>query len=289
MSNPETRNGVPRPFLKWVGGKSQLLKVISAYLPTTGIRGRYHEPFIGGGALFFHLYRQGLLSRKLSYLSDANHNLVDAYKGVKDVPERVIELLRLHETKHSHDHYYEVRASRPRGLAEKAARLIYLNKTCYNGLYRENNSGFFNVPIGSNKNPAICDENNIRSVSIALKRTRLECQPFERALEYVEPGDLVYLDPPYVPLNRTSSFTAYAKNGFGADDQERLAAEVSRLVHMQVNVLVSNSYTPVVKQLYQIDGLKIEKVLANRSVNSKPDQRGKIPEVLISNLKRKPT
>jgi len=281
MNKPSRRFPVPRPFLKWAGGKGQLLGELTARVDATGEFGRYHEPFVGGGALFFEMFRARLL-RRYAWLSDSNRNLIDAYEGVKEDVDRVIELLLMHKKRHSKDYYYEVRSKVPRNLLGRAARIIYLNKTCYNGLYRENRRGEFNVPYGQYKNPTICDEENLRAVAKALKKARIETRHFASVLDTAKAGDLVYFDPPYHPLSRTSSFTGYDKNGFNEDSQRLLAQVFRDLDKNGVELLLSNSMTPLIQNLYK--GFVIDKVYANRAVNSRGDRRGKVCEVLVSNF-----
>lgn len=275
------RKVVPRPFLKWAGGKSQLLRELMARVARAKPYGRYHEPFVGGGALFFELARTGRLKRK-ACLSDNNANLIDAYRAVQENVERVVELLHEHKARHSKEYYYKVRAEVPQDLFGRAARIIYLNKTCYNGLFRENSKGEFNVPLGRYKNPMICDEENLRAVAQALRKARIEQRHFESVLDYAEPGDLVYFDPPYHPMSKTASFTAYDKGGFGEDSQRLLVKVFGKLSQNGVKVLLSNSMTPFVKELY--GGFEIEKVFASRAVNSRADRRGKISEAMIGNF-----
>ena len=287
------RYALPRPFLKWVGGKGQLLPELVKRVEMAGDFGRYHEPFLGGGALFFELFRTGKL-RKKAYLSDNNPRLIEAYIGVRDHVDEVIELLRRHKRRHGEEHFYRVRASTPKRLPERAARLIYLNKTCYNGLYRENRRGEFNVPFGRYKNPTICDEENLFAVAAALKLSKIEYCHFQSIVERAKPGDLVYFDPPYHPLSKTSSFRAYTPHEieddqgrripldnreFG-DDSQRLLAEVfARLAEHRVLVLLSNSMTEFVRELYK--PFHIDTVQASRAVNSRADKRGKIAEALV--------
>jgi DNA adenine methylase len=269
----------PRPFLKWVGGKGQLLPQLRARYEAAAPTGRYHEPFVGGGALFFDLYRNGLLGRKRASLSDNNPLLVDAYTAVRDETDALIDLLREHKARHGHDHYYATRAARPDTAVERAARLIYLNKTCFNGLYRENSRGEFNVPIGKYKNPAICDEENLRACAGALARADLHHRPFDAVRKHAKPGDFVYFDPPYDPVSKTASFTAYARDGFGEADQRRLADLFRALRASGVHVLLSNAHTPLIRALYA--GLNLMTVDAIRSVNSRADRRGAVEEVLV--------
>ena len=271
----------PRPFLKWVGGKRQLLPELLRAVESAGSFRHYHEPFLGGGALFFSLARQGRIKAR-SYLSDANKNLIDAYLGVRDEPETVIELLEAHKRSHSERHFYEVRANVPRKLARRAARIIYLNKTCYNGLYRENSKGLFNAPFGRYKNPLICDQENLLAVSRTLQNVDLDVRDFSYVLQVAEPGDLVYFDPPYNPVSKTAGFTAYFRGGFGAEAQERLAEVCAQLAAREVKVILSNSMTDFTRSLYKDFHTNV--VSATRSVNSRADRRGKVSEALITNF-----
>jgi DNA adenine methylase len=245
--------------------------------------GRYHEPFLGGGALFFEMVRTQRLSPKRAYLSDNNARLIEAYEGVKQNVDRVIARLREHAKHHSEEHYYAVRARLPDDFYERAARIIYLNKTGFNGLYRENSRGGFNVPFGRYKNPLICDEPNLRATATALRHARIEARHFERVLDHAEPGDLVYFDPPYNPLSKTASFTSYEKSGFGEDSQRLLAHVAEELGRRNVKVLLSNSMTPLVRELYE-KAFAVEEVFATRNINSRADRRGPIAEALICNF-----
>ena len=272
---------VPRPFLKWAGGKGQLLDELTPLVAMAKPFGRYHEPFVGGGALFFALCRHEALPRKLAFLSDTNVRLMDAYRGVKDDVDRLIDLLKAHKQEHCSEHYYAVRAHVPEDPMVRAARIIYLNRTCYNGLFRENSKGQFNVPMGDYRNPAICDERNLMAAAKALRKAKLETRPFESVLDYVSEGDFVYFDPPYDPVSKTASFTAYAQGGFGEDAQRQLAEVFAKLDKRGVKVLLSNSYTPLVRGLYE--PFTIDKVYATRRVNSRAHLRGKVSEALVRN------
>ena len=272
----------PRPFLKWAGGKGQLLPELVKCVREAMPIGNYHEPFVGGGALFFELVASSILEAG-AFLSDSNRNLIDAYRAVRNQVESVIEVLLQHKESHSKEHYYRVRSSpAQKALAERAARIIYLNRTCFNGLFRENSKGEFNVPLGSYTNPLICDEENLRACAKALERATVEQRPFEKILERAQAGDFVYFDPPYVPVSATSNFTSYDKGGFGEDSQRRLAEVFAELAQRGVKVLLSNSETPLVRELYR--GFRIETVYATRLVNSRADRRGKVPEVLVRNF-----
>ena len=276
------RQAAPRPFLKWVGGKGQLLGKLVPCVEKAGPFHRYHEPFVGGGALFFELCRREQLPRTQSYLSDSNDRLMTTYRAVGEDIERVIELLHQHKEQHCKRHYYAVRAKVPDDLFEQGARIIYMNRTCFNGLFRENSKGLFNVPMGRYKDPKICDEVNLRRVSEALRKTKLETRPFETVLDRAEPGDFVYFDPPYHPISKTSSFTAYDKGGFGEAEQRELASVFAELDRHGAKVVLSNSMTGFVKKLYS--GFRIETVPATRRVNSRADRRGAIDEALVANF-----
>lgn len=283
MNRTRRTLNVPRPFLKWVGGKGQLLGPLLQLVSRAGEFGRYHEPFAGGAALFFELFRTESLGRKRAFLSDTNVRMIDAFLAVQQDVDRVINLLKVHRALHSKEHYYAVRSNVPDGLIERGARIIYLNRTCYNGLFRENSKGIFNVPFGRYEKPLICDEVNLRAASAALAHAKVEVRPFESVLGKVEEGDLVYFDPPYDPVSRTASFTAYEKGGFGREQQEALAVVASALTEKGVKVILSNSMTPFIRALYK-GQFWIDEVLANRHVNSRADRRGAVSEALIRNF-----
>jgi DNA adenine methylase len=194
----------------------------------------------------------------------------------------VIALLERHKARHSESYYYEVRAQVPRDPIARAARIIFLNKTCYNGLYRENRKGEFNAPFGRYKNPAICDADNLRAVAKALQRAKIECRHFDTVAKHAKKGDLVYFDPPYHPVSKTSSFTGYDKSGFNEDSQRLLAKDFAALADRGVKVLLSNSMTELIRELYT--GFTIDEVQARRNVNSRPDRRGPVAEALIRNF-----
>ena len=272
----------PRPFLKWVGGKGQLLAELLKEVACAEPFERYHEPFVGGGALFFELARLSRLGRKQAFLSDNNANLIGAYQGIREGVEGVITRLETHKAQHCKEYYYAVRAEVPETLLDRAARIIYLNKTCYNGLFRENSKGKFNVPMGSYKNPLICDADNLRACAEVLRKTKTEVRPFETVVAKVKPGDLVYFDPPYVPVSKTASFTSYDRAGFGEESQRRLADVFRTLDTKGARVLLSNSMTGLVKELYS--DFTLQRVRANRRVNSRADRRGEIDEALVSNF-----
>lgn len=266
-----------KPFVKWPGGKRQLLRELLRNMPKK--YGRFFEPFVGGGALFF------AVKPEYGYISDINPELMNVYEVVQNNVEELIESLREH--RNTEKYFYELRnADRTQGYEgwgkiEKASRLIYLNKTCFNGLYRMNSDGHFNVPFGFYKNPNILDEDNLIACSVLLKKTEIALASFEAVEKKARRGDFVYFDPPYVPLNKTSSFTKYYKDDFDWDAQFALRELCDRLHNKGVLLMLSNSYTETVKDLYKNYRVKI--VRANRAINCKGDGRGKINELIITN------
>jgi DNA adenine methylase len=276
----QARNGfreLPRPFLKWAGGKHQLEERLLSLAPAD-FRA-YHETFLGGGAIFFALFRAGKLGGKKVYLSDINSELIATFTAVRDDVDSVIACLEKH--KYDQKHYYSVRAQDPWKLesAELAARMIFLNRTGFNGLYRVNSRGEFNVPFGRYKNPLICDRDNLEAVSKALQEVELRCESFEQVLGRARNGDFVYFDPPYVPLSKTANFVGYVQDGFDLDAQERLAEVFEQLSRRGVFVMLSNSDTPWVSKRYR--AFRLLRVFANRQVNSRSDQRGPISELVV--------
>jgi DNA adenine methylase len=269
---------IPRPFLKWAGGKTQLTDSLLACAPPCFKV--YHEPFVGSGALFFRLYREQKIRQAV--ISDINAELIDTYIAIRDCVFDVIRILS--EFPYTREFYYEVRAKDPweLSLPERAARMIYLNKTGYNGLYRVNRQGRFNVPFGRYKSPNYLDRENLLAVSRALQNVQILCTPFETVLERANPNDWVYFDPPYMPVSQTANFTSYSANGFGLSDQKRLRDICIELDRRGVYVTVSNSDTDVIHDLYTPDFV-ITKVLANRAINCNGAKRGKISELIITN------
>jgi DNA adenine methylase len=266
----------PRPFLKWAGGKSQLLGALSERVPRRPAFKRYFEPFLGGGALFFSLLP------KRGQLSDVNDEIINCYQVVRDDVGALIEALGDH--RYDETHYYAVRDTDPArlGRVERAARTIFLNKTGFNGLYRVNRAGKFNVPFGRYAKPAICDEANLRACSAALGDTEISTSDFERSASRAAAGDFVYFDPPYVPVSRTAAFTAYAPGGFGLDAQSRLATLFAKLAARGVDVLLSNSDVPEIRELYA--SFCIETIPASRVINCKAARRGPVNELLVRSV-----
>lgn len=266
-----------RPVLKWAGGKSRSVPYISRALPPS--IETYYEPFVGGAAVFFALASEGRF--KGAVLSDKNKALIDVYRAVKsrrDV-ESLIKILQGY--RYEREEYYRVRAIDPAtlDLPERAARIIFLNKTGYNGLYRVNSRGEFNVPFGRHRAPTICDADNLRAAHTVLKKVALDIADFAAAVEDAKPGDAVYFDPPYDPVSKTSNFTAYHKDDFGQDNHERLARTFADLADRGVDVVLSNSATKFTKKLFS--AWKSELIPVSRPINSKADSRGAVDELLV--------
>ncbi len=266
------------PFLKWAGGKSQLLPQFQKFFPRKFRR--YYEPFLGGGAVFF------FLAPRLATLCDTNAELITTYQVVKDNVEALIAVLRKqYSHKNDEKNFYKIRDETDIAEltdTERAARLIYLNKTCFNGLYRVNRSGRFNVPFGNYSNPKICDEINLRRASSELRNATLRVCDFEEGVAKAKKGDFVYFDPPYAPLSPTSSFTSYTKDDFGEAEQSRLANVFRELDKRGVLVMLSNSPKPFIIELYR--GFHTEFVKANRAINANGNGRGAIDELLVMNF-----
>jgi DNA adenine methylase len=271
-----------KPFLKWAGGKTALLPELLKAAPER--IETYYEPFLGGGALFFALQSEGRFDRAV--LSDSNRELINAYVQVRDNVDGLIKALGVHQRKYRAaedraEYYYTIRGKKLTCSLGGAANLIFLNKTCYNGLYRVNSKGGFNVPHGRYTNPTICDEANLRAASEALRGVELLVGDFAAAPEQAGAGDFVYFDPPYVPLSETAYFTSYTANEFGMDEQGRLAAAASTLARRGASVALSNSGHQDVAALYREPCFDLAQVKARRNINSKPAERGVVPEYLI--------
>lgn len=279
-----------KPFLKWVGGKTQLLPTLLPLIQSQLTpKSAYHEPFVGGGAVSFGLKANGFNGPM--YLSDANADLVNAYACVAGSVELLIEKLLHLSEKNSEAFYYEVRAfSNPLATIGshwdapfwRAARFIYLNKTCFNGLTRYNRKGEFNVPWGKYKSPTICDGENLRACSAALERATVECQDFTVVLQNARAGDVAYLDPPYVPVSKTSSFTGYSKDGFTTLDQAKLEDACRKLDRLGAKFVLSNSDCEETRGLYH--KWNVQGVQARRNVNSVGSKRGAVGEIVVTNF-----
>ena len=261
-----------RPFIKWAGGKTQLLKHMHTYFPKSF--NTYYEPFVGGGAVFF------CIRPEKAVLSDANGELINAYEVIKTDVEPLIQ--RLSEYVNEKEFYLNVRSKNPMELerVDRAARFIFLNKTGFNGLYRVNKRNEFNVPFGGYKNPTFCDKGNLRSVSKLLQNVEFHATYFEKVLVNCQEDDFVYLDPPYLPIDG-KNFTSYTKKGFSLEDHERLASLYEELTEKNVKVLQSNSDTEWARDRYK--EFETIEVQGRRSINSKGDGRGKVGELLIKN------
>ena len=279
---PQTTNKLVRPLVKWVGGKRQLLDVIKRSAPRR--IGRYYEPFFGGGAVLFGL------QPRFATINDTNDELINLYKVVKENPSGLIADLRKH--KNEEDYFYEVRSLDRDPCkwgtltdVQRASRFIFLNKTCFNGLYRVNNAGEFNSPFGRYKNPRIVDQITINAVSKFLKANDvlLLNGDFQSAVSDASEGDFVYMDPPYDPVSSSASFTGYAKGGFDRSEQVRVRDTSLKLIEKGVNVLISNSSTEFIHNIYGSSHFNISKVKARRAVNANGGDRGEVDEVLITN------
>ncbi len=270
---------VPKPPVKWAGGKGQLIKQLVPLLPSKKW-GLYAEPFVGGGAVFFYLRPPRAL------LIDSNEELINFYRVVRDDLEDLLCDLRKHEN--TSDYYYRLRDLDPRELSpiERASRFLYLNKTAYNGLWRVNRQGKHNVPFGRYKNPKIIDRENLQLVREALRGAEIVCGDFSLVLDYAGPGDFVYLDPPYCPVSSTASFTSYTAGAFDAGEQVRLAGVFRSLDQIGCMVMLSNSDTPMVRELYA--GYDIRVVCARRAINCRADGRGLVNELVVRNYSDEP-
>ena len=274
----------PKPFVKWAGGKRQLLPEIEKHLPKKF--STYFEPFLGGGALLFNLLSEN--KNLKGHVSDLNSDLVLSYVTIRENLDGLLKSLQKHSDKYFSDsksYYYSVRESNPRSEIEKTSRLLFLNRTCFNGLYRVNSKGKFNVPLGRYSNPNIVNEDNLRSVSAVLNTTKvaIKCRDFESVLRDTKKGDLVYFDPPYQPVSDTANFTSYTNKSFTYDDLHRLAELCLKLDSKGCKVLLSNSDSKEVAKIFSDKPWKINKIQANRSINSNSKKRTGHFELLIKN------
>ena len=263
----------PKPIVKWAGGKTRLLDELTTRMPERF--GHYFEPFFGGGAVFFNL------EPEQATLSDINGELILLYRCVRDHLASLIAELQRHP--YEKEHYYWMRSQDPETMppVQRAARTLYLNRTCFNGLYRVNRRGQFNVPMGRYSNPVICDADKLGRASEALARTDLEHVGFEEMMARPNAGDLVYFDPPYQPISKTANFTSYTAGAFGEDDQARLAATYAELTDRGVHCLLSNSDTPLIQSLYK--DYRVDIVLAPRVISRKASGRRPVREVIVRN------
>jgi DNA adenine methylase len=276
-----SQNGVrtTRPFLKWAGGKTRLVQEVCKYIPRD--YGTYMEPFVGGGALFFSLCPDDAI------LADSNEELMNCYEVVRDdCPELIEELRKFAELPYREKTFYEIRkmSLSPEEKIKQAARMIYLNRTAYNGLYRVNRSGNFNTPFGRYEKLALPAEKVLQEASKALQKSTLKTGDFEKTLQNsLRAGDFLYLDPPYPAVSKYSDFNRYTKNFFSEGDHIRLSEQIKKLDEMGAAFVLSNADHPLIRKLYGGTKFKIVRVFAPRYINSKGDRRGNVAEVLITN------
>ncbi len=272
------------PFLKWAGGKAAIAARLASLLPRDTLARTYREPFLGGGAMFFYL------QPKRAFLSDAIAALINTYQVVQSHADALIHHLGALSTTHCTEQFYRIRArfndERDAPRIERAAWLIYLNKTCFNGLFRTNKSGEYNVPAGRFKNPRVCDPTKLHLAAAVLGRAEIKHAHFDHLLDEAQPGDMIYMDPPYDPISRTSSFAAYSDGAFSRDDQVRLAKAFRILDQRGCLLALSNSDTPLVRELYA--GFDFSPIIAPRAISSKASTRGDVSELLVRNVARYP-
>lgn len=264
------------PFIKWAGGKTRIMHELVSRMPSAKLwRGGYREPFLGGAAVFLRL------QPRQSVLTDTNAELIGLYKVVRDDVEALIEALGDHT--YEREHFYSVRAVDPTTLSavESAARFVFLNRSCFNGLYRVNKSGQFNVPFGKYTNPNLCPVERLRGASRALASAEIRLGDFDSSVAAARAGDFVYMDPPYAPISPTASFTSYTAADFGLADQTRLAERFRELTERGVLCMLSNSDTPLIRELYQ--GFRIDGILAPRAISRSAEGRRPVGEVIVRN------
>ncbi len=274
----------PKPFVKWAGGKRQLIPILSREFPQK--YGTYYEPFLGGGAVLFHLLSQSP-NQKCS-VSDLNSDLVLAYVTIRDRVDELISSLKNYSKKYFENkdsYYYKVREKEPKEQIEKTSRLIFLNRTCFNGLYRVNSKGKFNVPLGRYSNPNIVNEENLRAASNILqsKKISIKCRDFSSILDDAKKDDFVYFDPPYQPVSQTANFTSYTNRDFNLEDLKRLADLCNDLDSKGCKVVLSNSNTSEVKDMFD-KSWQIKTIEANRAINSDSKKRTGHSELVIKNF-----
>ena len=274
----------PKPFVKWAGGKRQLIPVLNQHIPKNF--SSYFEPFLGGGAMLFHMVSKN--PKQNCIVSDLNSDLVLSYITIRDKVNELISSLKNHSKnyfKNSKSYYYTVRDSEPKSQVEKTSRLIFLNRTCFNGLYRVNSKGKFNVPLGRYTNPNIVNEENLRAVNEVLKseKFQISCRDFSAILDDVKKNDFVYFDPPYQPVSTTANFTSYTNRDFTYDDLKRLCELCEKLDSKNCKFMLSNSNSKEVLEIFSKNSWKIKKIEANRAINSDPRKRTGHSELLIKN------
>lgn len=262
------------PFLRWAGGKRWFVQRHADLIPT--VRGRYIEPFLGSGAVFFHLRPARAL------LTDANPDLITAFRGVREAPEAVMAFLLAHQRSHSAEHYRQVRAASPPLLAEHAARIIYLNRTCFNGVYRVNREGRFNVPMGD-RGTVVYDSDDFQSIADALTGAEIAVADFETSIDTAGPGDVLYADPPYTVRHNNNGFIKYNETLFSWDDQERLAKALARADERGARILATNAAHDSVRELYADLGFHLAEVSRFSPIAASGKDRKQYAEFVISN------
>ena len=279
----------PQPFLRWAGGKRRLASTLIETFPSgfDPLKHKFFEPFVGGGALTFALgnpVSESFVSGDMLVINDMNPELVNTYKVVRDSVDSLIDELRRYSKKVNAKNYYEIRSHVPKGKIGRAARFIYLNKTCYNGLWRVNSKGEFNVPFDKSSSSNLFNEEVLRACSARLKGATITNMSFEKSIASAKKGDLVYFDPPYLPLTATASFAAYAKEGFTQDDHELLALTIDKLTRKGVRVLMSNSDTPLTRKIFR-EHLTLRRLLMRRTMSANGHTRHSVYEILGMNYK----
>jgi len=278
----------PKPFLRWAGGKRQIVDALKDSIPNSIFSAdkNYFEPFLGGGALMFALGDSSankFIPGNRVFINDSNPELVCTYIAVRDEVELLSKKLAILSGDTSKESYLRIRASAPRSEIARAARFIYLNKTCFNGLWRVNNEGKFNVPWAGLKAPKVFDEYNLRVASERLKGSKISVGNFQKALVAAERGDLVYLDPPYLPLSSTSNFSKYAKDDFGILDHYALSGVIEGLTAQGIHVILSNSDTPLTRKIFG-DSLSLHKISVQRMIPAKSESRNRVNEIIGTNF-----
>lgn len=278
----------PKPFLRWAGGKRKLTTLLMDAIPDqfNPKVNRFFEPFVGGGAMMLALGNPNnpkYIKGKNLFINDMNPDLITTYQVIRDDVDGLISLLRILECDLSKEHFEKIRADNPISKIEKAARFIYLNKTCFNGLWRVNSSGKFNVPWGKLQNPLIFDQNNLKAVSHRLKNSKITKKDFREAIERVQEGDLVYFDPPYIPLSSSSSFSQYAKANFNEDNHRELAQTIKILKKKKAFVILSNSDTRLTREIFG-SILKLHQISMHRSISASAGSRKSVNEVIGTNF-----
>lgn len=291
MTSKALESPLLTPFLRWAGGKRRMTEILINSFPKSfdSNHSKYFEPFVGGGALMIRIGDESapiFVAGKNVHINDINPDLILTYQAIQKSPMKLMSELEKMAIKKDESEFYKIRSLEPKNNIQRAARFIYLNKTCFNGLWRVNSDGKFNVPFGKLKNPSIFERENILAISKRLKGSTITNLPFTNAVANAKEGDLVYFDPPYIPLNETSSFSQYAKDGFGLMDQHALAGVIDGLGKRGVHVILSNSDTRETRDIFG-PVLTLHQISAPRSISAKASSRGTVKEVIGLNFKVK--